>query len=168
MAHPLPVVEAAAEGAPDTTDPGALAAVCTKWRLDPQDANVVAFLDFYRRDGTRWVDWSAAWRTRTREANRPVAKDELDEIDVPALTTVGLVELGMPEMSATYGLAPATVARIAGRTVTIAMTLVVAGLRAPAVREKIRAARRAAQAKAAESDEGVAAKAAPTTSGAGA
>jgi hypothetical protein len=143
MAHQLQVGGPPLERAPSTTDAAALADFCRRWELDPRDPRVVAFLDFSRRDDSRWDDWSAAWRTWAREPREP-PPDELDTLDLHDLTRVGLAEIGMPVVSAAYGLAPATVARIAGRTVVIAMTLTVAGLRAPGLREKIRAARRAA------------------------
>jgi hypothetical protein len=165
MPHESPVTGSLSEGAPDTTDPVALAKFCTKWRLDPGDGSVVAFLDLCLRDGTRWENWAAAWRTWRRAAPVPVVEpDGLDDLDAMALVKEGIDELGMAETHKIIGLAEATTARLAARVPVIGMTITVATLRAPALRERIRRARREAQAKAAEPDEGIAAKTSTTRS----
>jgi hypothetical protein len=91
-----------------------------------------------------------------------VEPDELDELDAFGVVKVGVDELGMPVTHKAIGLAEATTARLAARAPVIAMTITVATMRVPVLRDLIRRARRAAQAKAAEPDEGVAAKALPT------
>lgn len=88
-----------------------------------------------------------ALRRRVSELEAQVASkpsDELETMLVPELVRECVAVCGMPTAEDTLTLAAATVARIAGGLPTLAITLQVAQMRAPALREAIRKARKAA------------------------
>jgi hypothetical protein len=139
---------ASATTAPDPTDREAWALWCRERELDPHEAGLTAFVVRCRVTGAAFADWRGAWQAwRQAPPTTTEPEDELDQIErVSELASVALRELGMPATSQLYGLAEATVARVAAGAANLAMTMIAAGQRAPVIKEAIRAKRKAARA----------------------